>query len=150
MEFQATILPGTGAAGLIIGDLLPDSPPDYQRSASLAIGGLGNAEFEQLMYGPVTILSSEKRIVEITVREGYEGRTEKGIGIGSTIREVKQAYGENVYEDWEENLITPSTPGWCFETTAWRTPYDPNSRIIHIVVYSITRGKLTKYENANQ
>ena len=144
MDFQATIFPGTRAAGLIIGDFLPDTPPDHQRSVELS-----NVEFRELTYGSVTILSSDKRIVEIALREGYKGKTEKGIGIGSTIQEVIEAYGEDVQEDWEENLITPSTPGWCFETTVWETPYDPNSRIIYIVVYSIDRGKLTKYEDAN-
>ncbi len=35
------------------------------------------------------------------------------------------------------------------ETTVWGIPYDPNSRIIYIVVYSTCRGRLTKYIDAN-
>jgi hypothetical protein len=137
LDLRAIISPGLSAAGLAIGDPIPEIPPDKERNLVFISG----QEMTESTYGPVIILSQHDRIAEISLTEGFEGRTEKGIGIGSTLGEVETLYGEVKLEDSEELFFTPSTPGWCFDTrgTHWE------ARIERIDVYKTEGGKITRY-----
>ena len=63
------------------------------------------------------------KVTQISVFNEYKGLIDNQIGIHSTIDQVQNHLGK-ISEDEDDNFITPSTPGWCFETDDWNTDSD--------------------------
>jgi hypothetical protein len=114
LDCEADIIPGRSAAGLRIGDRVPG----WARAMASSTTKISR-NLELLDLGSVRLWGKDGSIHQIGVGEGYKGRLEgTSVGIGSTIAQVVDALGA-VVEDDEDNLVVPSRPGWCFDTTIW-------------------------------
>jgi hypothetical protein len=128
------IVPGIGAAGIRLG-------------ASLAsvVGNVATEQPNRLKYelGAVTLWARQGRIDQIGVCDGYRGKIEGRIGVGSTLAELHSAFG-SITEDDEDNLVVESLPGCCFETEEWLHGSSPElngvSKITWIFVFSGALG----------
>jgi hypothetical protein len=78
-------------------------------------------------------------IIQIGVYSGYRGVLQPGIRVGATISEVEQSFGCSVEQDEEDNLVVPTSPGWCFETEEWKSPQtvsnNRDARIVSIFIF---------------
>jgi hypothetical protein len=114
MNLDDVIVPGESAAGIRVGQRI---------NQVLAMEGSVEAErfhgIEKYVFGAVTLWARDGLITQVGVRAPYTGKLASGIGIGSTIGEVESAVGR-IGEDDEDNLVVPTSPGWCFETEVWR------------------------------
>jgi hypothetical protein len=90
--------------------------------------------------GSVNVWAKDGVIIQVGVYSGYRGVLQPRIRIGSTISDVEDSFGCSVQEDEEDNLVVPNSPGWCFETEAWKNPKtvgnNRNARIVSIFVFS--------------
>ncbi len=134
MNLDDVIVPGESAAGIRVGQRI---------NQVLAMEGSVEAErfhgVEKYVFGAVTLWARDGLITQVGVRSPYSGKLASGIGIGSTLGEVETAVGR-VGQDGEDNLVVPTSPGWCFETEVWlrgKSARDNRSaRITEILVFA--------------
>lgn len=118
IDNNAPIIPGKSAGGISIG------------SSILQIIN-SNTHFEKDIIADTTLYNFENiclwvvlnEVTQISVFNEYKGLIANQIGIHSTINQVQNHMGK-ISEDEDYNFITPSTPGWCFETDDWNTDSD--------------------------
>jgi len=115
LDLDAPILPGHGAAGLMLGESaarLPAPVPTGRRHES---AGRKCHDF-----GAVLAWVRDGIIEQITLLPPYRGRIGSGsIGLGSTLREVSHELGP-LLEDEHDYLVVEGMPGLSFETGMWR------------------------------
>jgi hypothetical protein len=134
MNLDDVIVPGESAGGIRVGQRI---------NQVLAVEGSVEAErfhgVEKYVFGAVTVWVRDGLITQVGVRAPYTGKLAQGIGIGSTIGEVESAIGR-IGQDGEDNLVVPTSPGWCFETEVWlrgKSPRDNRSaRVTEIFVFA--------------
>src|SRR4051794_19986328 len=107
IDAKAPIVPGVGAAGLMLG-------ANMERTATECGGFAGPEEIvNKWVPGPshvryrshvVDLWGFEGRITQIGVHGSYEGQLLGRVGIGSTVGDAQQLIGR-VVEDEEDNLI---------------------------------------------
>ena len=135
IDFDAPIVPGKSAAGVFIGSVVSEllATVDAHETTKLS-----NGESHDL--GTVKVWAKDGMITQIGVYSGYRGVLQPGIRVGSTISDVEESFGCSVEEDEEDNLVVPTSPGWCFETERWKSPQtisnNRNARIVSIFVFS--------------
>lgn len=112
IDLNGSVVPGQGAAGLHLG------APLATVLAELGVPVRRRRGLFKYELPPLKIWSLDGLIQQILVEDPYQGRLPHGIGIRSTIAEVEQSIG-HVVEDAEDNLVTPTLPGWGFETELW-------------------------------
>lgn len=135
VDLNAPIVPGQSAAGVSIGDsvteLLATIRPRSTRK-------LWSGESHDL--GEIRVWAKKGVVTQIGVYAGYRGILQPSIHIGSSIAEVEDSFGCSVQEDEDDNLVVPSSPGWCFVTEEWRAPMtvsnNRNARIVSIFVFN--------------
>jgi hypothetical protein len=117
IDLDAPIVPGKSAAGIsvgsTVGDLLSMVGPHSTTK-------LSNGEWHDL--GSIRVWTKDGMVTQVGVYSGYRGMLQPGIGVGSTISDVEASFGCSVQEDKEDNLVVPTSPGWCFETEEWKSP----------------------------
>jgi hypothetical protein len=114
LDLDAAIIPGRGAAGIVLG--APASDLELGRASRTQL----HAGVSVYDLGPVLVWTRNGVVDQIGVRAPYAGSiATKGIRIGSTLREVAGACGP-VFEDDEDTLVVEGMPGICFETEQWR------------------------------
>src|SRR5262249_2059025 len=117
IDLDAPIVPGKSAAGVFIGSVVSElvATVDAPSTTKLSSG-----------VGPdlptVKVWAKDGVSTQIGVYSGYRGVLQPGIRVGSTISDVEESFGCSVQEDEEDNLVVPTSPGWCFETQKWRSP----------------------------
>lgn len=130
INLEAPIVPGVSAAGVNIGQALEELPRPKKTTH------LTNVDL--LEFPSVTIWVKDGTVYQIGVRDGYNGRLDEVVGIGSTIADVADNFGD-VTEDEYDNLVASSRPGWCFETTEWRNchevKFNLEARVTEILVH---------------
>jgi len=138
IDIDAPIVPGKSAAGVLVGSVVSEllATVDTQSTTNQSRG-------EQHDFGTVKVWSKDGVIIQVGVYSGYRGVLRPGIGVGSTISDVEESFGCSVQEDAEDNLVVPTSAGWCFETEEWETPQtvtnNRNARIVSIFVFGCSR-----------
>ena len=135
IDLDAPIIPGKSAAGVFVGSPVSELLSTVGAYSTMK---LSNEEMHDL--GMVKVWTKDGTVIQVGVFPGYRGTLHPGIGIGSTISEVEESLGCSVEEDEGDNLVVPTSPGWCFETEEWKTPKNVsnnrNARIVSIFVFS--------------
>ena len=135
IDIHAPIVPGKSAAGVFVGTAMSDL---LSTVGAHAITKLSSGERHDL--GVVKVWAKDGVIIQVGVCSGYRGMLQPGIRVGSTISEVEESFGCSVQEDEEDNLVVPTSPGWCFETEEWKSPQtvssNRNARIASISVFA--------------
>jgi hypothetical protein len=119
LDLDAPIVPGVGAAGLTLGDDVAKLLALRTPASIATLPGTGRTRRD---FGPISVWEARGRIERIRVSEGYRGRLDGIIGIGTTIADVERHFGKPVEEDEEDNLVVQGLDGWCFETEPWAAP----------------------------
>jgi len=136
-DLGAAIVPGTSAAGIVIGsrieDLLARSQPSGMERRS---------DFLVHNFTSVKVWSLDGLVTQIGVYHGYRGTLDHQIGIGSSIAEVEGWCCCHVVEDDDDNLIAMGRPGWSFETSEWSGNHtvaeNRNALITEIFVFCLS------------
>jgi len=138
IDLDAPIVPGRSAAGVAVGSAVSDLLSRVGAHSTMKLSG-----GERHDLGAVKIWAKDGVIIQVGVYSGYRGILQPGIRIGSTISEVEKSFGCSVQEDEEDNLVVPSSPGWCFETEEWKGPQivnsNRNAQIVSIFVFGYPR-----------
>ena len=118
-DLDADIVPGTGAAGVRLGQPVTDvlSRVDPIRVTELH----GSCRYE---FGSVDLWVKAGAIFQIGLYQGYRGLIDRRIGIGSTLAELERELGR-VSEDDDDNLVVAGVHGFCFETDHWKAGREP-------------------------
>jgi hypothetical protein len=141
LDLDAPIVPGVGAAELTLGDDVAKLLAARRPSAIGTLPGTGRIRYD---FGPISIWEANGRIKQLRVSEGYRGKLDGVVGIGTTVAEVESHFGKAVEEDEEDSLIVQGVDGWCFETESWSSPSgtareNPFARITELFVYGSAR-----------
>jgi len=135
IDLDAPIVPGRSAAGVFVGTAVSEL---LSTVGAHAITKLSSSERHDL--GVVKVWAKDGVIIQVGVGSGYRGMLQPGIRVGSTISEVEESFGCCVQEDEEDNLVVPTSSGWCFETDEWMSPHTVSSnrkaRIVSIFVFA--------------
>ena len=107
-RLSADLVPGTGAAGIAIGQPIESvleltAPESIEQRIGLRV----------LKFGPVWVFDTEGRVTQICVFAGYRGRLANTIGVGSLVSEVEASVGSVEDRGWDEYGV-PGMPGWSF------------------------------------
>jgi len=121
---QAQIFPDASAGYIILRDQYDDLlrkldyPNDDQIVVPASPRHLGSP-IRRIKYGSVTfMLNKGLYIFQIAVSKGYSGKTEEGIGLGTTLDEVKSIWGTGELKV-NESLATLWTPVRYPWTSLW-------------------------------
>ncbi|MCL4267589.1 MAG: hypothetical protein KJ069_30735 [Anaerolineae bacterium] len=144
-NLDAPIVPGKSAAGVFIGDSI--------ENILLQVKPFTITDWSQgkrYQFGSVNLwVNNEGKIKQIGLYSGYTGKIAKLIGIGSKITDVIASLGV-VVEDEEDNLIVQGLPGWCFESSEWRSPQytmpDPSASIIEIFIFEDDKQRVGNFQ----
>ena len=135
LNLNDPIIPGESAAGVRLGQLVEGIIAAVQPLTTIPLPGSVKVCFES-----VNLWVKGNRVTQIGVIGNYQGKLSGTIGIGSTIRDIQNAFGP-VVEDEEDNLTVPSMAGWCFETEPWRDSHkledNLDACVTEIFVYAI-------------
>ncbi len=138
IDLDAPIVPGRSAAGVVVGSAVSELLSTVGAHSTTKLSGE-----ERHDLGVVKIWAKDGVIIQVGVYSGYRGILQPGIRIGSTISEVEKSFGCSVQEDEEDNLVVPTSPGWCFETEEWKGPEtvnrNRNAQIVSIFVFGYPR-----------
>ena len=138
IDLDSLIIPGKSAAGIFVGSAVSELLSTVGAHSTTRLSGEERHDF-----GPVKVWTKDGVIVQVGVYSGYRGILHPGIRVGSTISEVEESFGCSVEEDEEDNLVVPTSPGWCFETEEWKAPQtvskNRNARIVSIFVFGEPR-----------
>src|SRR5262249_51700847 len=116
IDLDAPIVPGRSAAGVFVGTAVSELLLTVDAHA---ITKLSSEERHDL--GMVKVWAKDGVIIQVGVYSGYRGAVQPGLRVGSTISEVEESLGCPVQEDEEDDLVVPTSPGWCFETEEWKS-----------------------------
>ena len=134
IDLDAPIIPGKSAAGIVVGSAVSELLSTVGTHSTTKLSGGDRHDL-----GLVKVWTKDGVIIQVGVYSGYRGMMHPGIGVGSTISEVEESFGCSVEEDQEDNLVVPTSPGWCFETEEWKAPQtvsdNRNARIVSIFVF---------------
>jgi hypothetical protein len=137
-DLDAPIIPGQSAAGVHLGDSITELLEQIHPQEIFRLHG-----GKRYNFGSVALWEKDGKIKQIGLFAGYRGTLAEGIGIGSTIGDIKDKFGAFV-EDEEDNLVVKDVPGWCFETEAWLASHqaepDLMLRITEIYVFPSHNG----------
>jgi hypothetical protein len=138
IDLDAPIIPGKSAAGVFVGSAVSELLSTVGAHSTTKL-----SDVERHDLGLVKVWTKDGVIIQVGVYSGYLGMLYPGIRVGSTISEVEESFGCSVEEDEEDNLVVPTSPGWCFETEGWKAPRtvsnNRNARIVSIFVFSQPR-----------
>ena len=141
LDPDAPIEPGRGLGGIPIGcavsEILATAEP--QRVIELPGDKDGEGGVTIHSFGAIRTWSVDGRVEQVGAFEGYRGRSAAGIGIGSSISEIREAYGDIHAMEGEAVIDLPSTPGIGIETTEWTTGTDPDpaAQAVQIFVHAV-------------
>ena len=156
LDLDAPIDPRRSAGGLTLGCMVDDILAVHAPLRVIQFRGDDSPGAGPVIihsFGAIRTWSVRGIVQQIGVFEGYRGRTvmgsatgiatgsstrnaADGIGIGSTLAEVRAVYGVDVVRDGEMVAI-PGVPGLGIETTDWATPdqADPAAVIVQMFVH---------------
>jgi hypothetical protein len=115
IDLDAPLVPGKSAAGVAVG-----SPARELLATVVAQSTTKVSSGEKHDLGTVKVWTKDGVIIQVGVYSGHRGVLEPGIQVGSTISDVEQSFGCSVEQDEQDNLVVPTSPGWCFETGEWK------------------------------
>ena len=134
IDLDAPIVPGRSAAGVSVGCAVSELLSTVGAHSTTKLCGEERHDF-----GAVKIWAKEGVISQVGVYSGYRGILQPGVQVGSTISEVEKSFACSVQENEEDNLVVPTSPGWCFETQEWKgsktKTNNRNARIVSIFVF---------------
>src|SRR5258708_413382 len=112
INLDADLVPGVGAAGLFLGQLILSllevaAPASIEPRVGLRV----------LKYGPVWVFDREGLIAHVCVFGGYRGTIAGAIGVGALVSQVEAAFGPLEDLEWNEYEVV-GMPGWCFGVDA--------------------------------
>src|SRR5689334_19788729 len=111
IDLDAPIIPGKSAAGVFVGSAASELLSTVGAHLTTELSAKERHDVEL-----VKVWSKDGVIIQVGVYSGYRGMLHPGIRVGSSISEVEESFGCSVEEDEEDNLVVPTSPGWCFET----------------------------------
>lgn len=134
IDLGAPILPGVGAAGLLLGEALDPA----LRADAFAVERVAH-DCVRYSFDSVRVSVRYGLTTQIALSAGYAGTIGGVIGIGSTIAEVEAHCGGKVTADPEAHHLVPPAPGWCFDALSAATddPTDPGgaARVSEVFVF---------------
>jgi hypothetical protein len=139
IDLSAPILPGIGAGGIALGanadDIVRDTPDTF-RLSFLGSPNIPGKFVVRYRSAPLELWATDAIITRIILREGYTGRIDDAIGIGSTIADL-----EELDVPWEISedgtIVLPDLPGVMFTIDNPGMLLDEaEARIISIVIAS--------------
>lgn len=117
IDLDAFIIPAKTAAGVSIGSAVSELLATIRPQSTTKL-----SDGEKCDFGAIKIWAKNGTVTQIGVYSGYRGTLQATIRIGSTIADVEDCFGCPVEEDEEDNLVVPTSPGWCFGTEEWENP----------------------------
>ncbi len=140
LDPDALIEPGRGLGGIALGCQVADILAVAEALRVVEIPGEGEEEGVTIhSFGSIRTWSVAGRVEQVGAFEGYRGRTASGIGIGSTIEEIRAAHGDVALLGAENMIVVPAVPGAGIETTEWAAPDqpDPTARVVQLFVHVV-------------
>jgi hypothetical protein len=140
LDLEAPIRPGIGLGGISIGSPVDAILATAEPVRVIELPDEGDEERVTIhSFGPIRTWSVRGIVEQVGAFEGYRGRTDADLGLGSTIADIRAACGEVVVAGAEGMIALPGTPGIGIETTAWTRDDqpDPAARVIQIFVHAI-------------
>ncbi|MHC4340741.1 MAG: hypothetical protein ACYSX0_11090 [Planctomycetota bacterium] len=140
LDPEAPIEPGRGLGGIALGCTVAEILATATPLRVIELPGSDDAPDGVTIhsFGAIRTWSVAGRVEQVGAFEGYQGRTASGIGLGSTIADIRAASGEVVATGTEGMIVLPGTPGVGMETSEWTTgdQPDPAARVIQIFVHA--------------
>jgi hypothetical protein len=135
LNVEAPIEPGCALGGIPVGTSLSEI---LATAAPLKVYELPDGVTIH-SFGAIRVWSVAGRVEQVGAFEGYAGRTADGIGVGSTIAEIRAACGEVEPQGASGFLVLPDTPGLGMETTEWahEDSPDPDATVVQIFVHGL-------------
>ena len=140
LDPDAPIEPGRGLGGITLGSQVSDLLAVAEPLRVIEIPGEGDEEGVTIhSFGAIRTWSVAGRVEQVGAFEGYRGRMASGIGLGSTIDEIRAAHGDVAPLGAENMIVIPAVPGAGIETTEWAVPEapDPAARVVQLFVHVI-------------
>jgi hypothetical protein len=117
---QAPIFPDASAGYIILREQYDDllrnlGYPDEDKIVMPAIARIPYSPLRRIRYGSVLfMLNKGLYIYQIAATRGYTGKTEDGIGLGSTLADVQRIWGpgQMTTDDTRANLWIPKKYSW--------------------------------------
>jgi len=127
IDLKAPILPGRGAAGVLIGAEISRVLPE---SSAFRIDHRQDG-IEVYRSDSVDLWTKNLIIFQIGVHGQYEGKLLGSFGLGSGLRELQDRVGPVELDD-EDNLVLKGVPGLSFEI-------DPDAELSPITEFYVYR-----------
>jgi len=132
INHDAPILPGKGAAGLILGEqietLLAKYPDVF--GAEEIVNPYVAVNVTRYRSPSVSLWEENGHVFQVMVHGDYRGKLDCQIGLGSTIADIQSFCGQCA-EDDEDNLTIEGISGLCFGVTGSfpnrENPFDPTN-----------------------
>jgi hypothetical protein len=140
IDLDAPILPGRGAAGLMLGDqiesVLAECPDVFD--AEEIVNPYTPVNTTRYRSPSVSLLEENGQVVQIMIHGNYRGKLDCQIGLGSTIADIQNLCGQCA-EDDEDNLTIEGLSGLCFDVTGSfpnkANPFNPtNPMFLHATI----------------
>jgi hypothetical protein len=133
LQLNDEIVPGISAAGIALGSNIETVLRKVEPKSITELNGCIRYDF-----GEICLWESGGVIDQIGLVLGYTGKLSKKIGVGSTLKELENEFGE-ISEDEDDNLIVEGLLGVCFESDAFKNmggvDKSDSSKIIGIYVF---------------
>ena len=138
---DAPIEPGRGLGGIPIGCAVSEILATAEPLRVIQLPGPDDATGGVTIhsFGAIRTWSVDGRVEQVGAFKGYRGQMAVGIGVGSTVADIRAACGAVVPTGTEGVITLSEVPGVGIETTDETTgdQPDPAAQVVQIFVHGI-------------